>query len=370
MQTIRDKYRELVGGETNMRRDLIAMFIYNQTLLLAPICPHIADHIWQTVLKYDKSVFCASWPSVPEPDTIVLKSVDYLLDTIHSFRLRLASHNAIATGSGKGGKDAGKKKGKETAAGPAGKATHGTIYVAEEYPKWQATILAHMHSFYSKGQVPDNKVLAADFAKNINLKRYHKKVMPFVQMIKERIEVIGYERGLQQTCEFVETTILHDNLAYIVDALELEGLRLCPAEQASIETIKEECCPGSPHITFHAEPSVVVELVNRQPGSGYFSAAIQILSGDSVHKVKERMVREKIIKDVSHVQLYAYKDHKSAERTIPTNVQTEVNQQIYLKDEYLFGLEVEDHTVYVLTLAEMDLNKIFLGSSLTYTIHE
>jgi len=50
MHIARDKYRELVGGEENMNRDLITQFVIWQTQLLSPICPHIGDHVWKKVL--------------------------------------------------------------------------------------------------------------------------------------------------------------------------------------------------------------------------------------------------------------------------------------------------------------------------------
>ena len=42
----RDTYRELCGAN-NMHVDLVFQFIENQALLMAPICPHVADYIWQ-----------------------------------------------------------------------------------------------------------------------------------------------------------------------------------------------------------------------------------------------------------------------------------------------------------------------------------
>jgi leucyl-tRNA synthetase len=40
----RDTYRELCGAN-NMHVDLVFQFIENQALLMAPICPHVADYI-------------------------------------------------------------------------------------------------------------------------------------------------------------------------------------------------------------------------------------------------------------------------------------------------------------------------------------
>ncbi len=55
MQSARDKYRELVGGETKMNSQLIKVFLEVQTILLAPICPHLTEHIWKKILKNVRS---------------------------------------------------------------------------------------------------------------------------------------------------------------------------------------------------------------------------------------------------------------------------------------------------------------------------
>lgn len=45
MQACRDKYRELTSNE-GMHLDLVLKFIEIQALLMSPICPHVAEHIW------------------------------------------------------------------------------------------------------------------------------------------------------------------------------------------------------------------------------------------------------------------------------------------------------------------------------------
>lgn len=47
LQLARDRYREWCGGvEANMRADLCRRFIETQALIIAPICPHVAEHLW------------------------------------------------------------------------------------------------------------------------------------------------------------------------------------------------------------------------------------------------------------------------------------------------------------------------------------
>lgn len=44
LQAAKDKYREL--AIEGMHRDLVFQFIERQTLLLAPICPHLCEYTW------------------------------------------------------------------------------------------------------------------------------------------------------------------------------------------------------------------------------------------------------------------------------------------------------------------------------------
>lgn len=48
-QSVRDKYRELCLD--GMHVDLVTRFIEVQALLLAPICPHVAEHVWKLLGK-------------------------------------------------------------------------------------------------------------------------------------------------------------------------------------------------------------------------------------------------------------------------------------------------------------------------------
>ena len=61
LQTARDNYRELCSGSEEMNLDLIKRFIEVQTLLLAPICPHICEYIYQ-FLHPGKTIMNAKWP--------------------------------------------------------------------------------------------------------------------------------------------------------------------------------------------------------------------------------------------------------------------------------------------------------------------
>lgn len=56
LQAAKDKYREL--AIEGMHRELVFQFIEVQTLLLAPICPHLCEHIWSLLGKVLTLQFC------------------------------------------------------------------------------------------------------------------------------------------------------------------------------------------------------------------------------------------------------------------------------------------------------------------------
>ena len=62
------------------------------------------------------------------------------------------------------------------------------------------------------------------------MKKYMKKVMPYVQMVKERYELIG-ERALSLTSPFDEMKILKENSDYITGTLELQGINVSTTYQ-------------------------------------------------------------------------------------------------------------------------------------------
>lgn len=70
-QRARDTYRELCGGN-NMHVDLVFQFIERQALLMAPICPHVAEYIWELLGKKD-SILKARWPVAGDVDEKLVK---------------------------------------------------------------------------------------------------------------------------------------------------------------------------------------------------------------------------------------------------------------------------------------------------------
>ncbi|KPP77207.1 leucine--tRNA ligase, cytoplasmic-like [Scleropages formosus] len=280
-QAVKDKYRELTME--GMHRDLVFQFIENQTLLLAPICPHLCEHIW-TLLGKPGSLMNALWPVAGPVDEVLIRSSQYLMETAHDLRLRLKAYMQPPKS----------KKGDNK---PPEKPSHCTIYA-------------------NGGKLPDNKVLAGELGALPELKKYMKRVMPFVAMIKENLEKNG-PRVLDLELEFDEKAVLLENIVYLTNSLELDQMDVVFASEAD-DKIREDCCPGKPFCVFRTEPGVSVVLVNPQPGSGLFTTRVDIRQGDTKDSVVRRLSKvNRVIKDLARVKLMRYDDPVLGPRRVP-----------------------------------------------------
>ena len=120
--------------------------------------------------------------------------------------------------------------------------THATVFVAETYPPWQCTVLSTLREMYSKS-VPDNKAISVELGKKPELKKFMKKVMPFVAFTKERVAQVGLG-ALDLTLEFDGKAVLERDAAYLTNNLQLEGVEVKSSTESENEKMQEECRPG------------------------------------------------------------------------------------------------------------------------------
>lgn len=73
---------------------------------------------------------------------------------------------------------------------------------------------------------------------------------------------------------------------------QLEGLNVLYSDDSTAdEKIKEDCVPGTPHITFRHQPGVSINFVNPQPLSGLFEVKLTVMQGDTPAKLVSRLVK-------------------------------------------------------------------------------
>ncbi|KAJ7997238.1 hypothetical protein DPEC_G00226900 [Dallia pectoralis] len=347
-QAAKDKYREL--AIEGMHRDLVFQFIEMQTLLLAPICPHLCEHTWGLLGKTD-SLMKASWPVAGPVDEVLIRSSQYVMETAHDLRIRLKAYLAPP-----------KSKKGDTKAPP--KPSHCTIYVAMTYPSWQHSTLSLLgkHFKNNKGFLPDNKVIAMELGALPELKKYMKKAMPFVAMIKENLEKNG-SRALDLELEFNERAVLQENIVYLTNSLELDQIDVVFPSEAD-DKIKEDCCPGKPFSVFRSEPGVPVSLLNPQPANGLFTTTVVIRQGDSRDGIIRRLSKvNKFIKDMSKVKLMRFEDPVQGPRRVPV-LGMEEQGKITVTDKSSFNINLADRKVL---MTDNGLS-VDIGDSLVYLL--
>ena len=332
-QACRDRYRELSLGK--LHKGLTKRFIKNQVLILSPICPHICEHIWSFVGEKG-SILNALWPETQQVDEVLIKSCQYLLDAAHDFRLWHQSQSNPKPPKGVKPQDM-----------PKEKLTHGTIYVAEKFPEWQDSIISALKDLYigNSNEFPANNIVA-DKIKKLNLSnKYAKKSMPFAQKVKADVQAQGVS-VFEQSSQFSETEILSNNKDYLKQTLNLEEIEIVPAREAPSDKIRDECCPLKPMSNFYAAPHVLVEFINPQPCSGYFSVKVPVYQSDSLLKVKKRIMRASKIKSESSLSIYRYEDPIGGPLTIPV-LEEPLKGKVKCEDSCEFRTDFEKKVVHV-----------------------
>mmetsp|Transcript_36335 Transcript_36335/g.95193 ORF Transcript_36335/g.95193 Transcript_36335/m.95193 type:complete len:80 (-) Transcript_36335:80-319(-) len=76
-----------------------------------------------------------------------------------------------------------------------------------------------------------------------------KKVMPFVQFVREQVEVQGRD-ALSQVMPFDELATLKSNADYLRVTLGLEEIEVLPVSDSDNAKILDDCVPGNPFTLF------------------------------------------------------------------------------------------------------------------------
>ncbi|VBB28703.1 unnamed protein product [Acanthocheilonema viteae] len=294
-QSYRDKYREYCGGDTEMHVDMVFKWIETQAIILSPICPHVSEQIWQMLGK-DGFIVCAKWPVTPPVDDLITKKAEFLDGAIRDFRLRLKNHMNLK-----------QKKSNDT--NPPSEAV---IYFTVEYPTLQKEVLGLLNQYYQEGNgmLPDNKEISRRLGAIENLKKFMKKTMPFVQMIRENLAIYG-ESALDIACRFDQKEVLEQNLDYILSTLDLERVTITNVKEVVSANVVEMTYPGRPIIMYkEQEPGITIVFRNVDPCSGLFDIEIPIISGDTTAVVIRRLKR--LSKDIKQMALKMFLSAKQS----------------------------------------------------------
>jgi len=232
LQAARDLYRSACDAcRIPMQRSLIKRFVEVEALILSPISPHIADHIWRDVLHHDGFIWRdGKWPTPAKPvDQALLDQSAYVEGILNVFRVQIQKHC-------QGGRA---KKGKA----PAVKnppPTEAEIVYAEQFPDWVTKSYEVVNALYKEHHaMPNLKDVSAELGK-AKLGASMKKAMSKVAMIEDLFAKQG-ESALDCRLHFDEAALLQKMIPYIRGSLGLTTLNLVKSEKSD-----ERVMPGTP----------------------------------------------------------------------------------------------------------------------------
>ncbi|EMD35016.1 hypothetical protein CERSUDRAFT_116529 [Gelatoporia subvermispora B] len=245
LQTSRDWYRE-VTQDVGMHAELVEWWIRVAVLLITPIAPHFAEHIWTTALQESRSVHLAHWPASREVDRSVVDAAAYMRGTIKTMR---DAELALLKKMNKG------RQGQ--AAYDPKKPRAVRIFVATAFPAWQDQCVQIVKEAYAPeaGKVDDAKVKQLLIDQGL-IK--DKRAMPFIQLFKKRIGQFGAETVFRRTLPFSEVTVLQVILPYLKKTLNLVDAEVMLASDTLAsdradfnKMIVESAEPGNPAFEYY-----------------------------------------------------------------------------------------------------------------------
>jgi leucyl-tRNA synthetase len=229
MQIIRDWYRE-VTSNTSMHVETIQYWIRIATLIIAPIAPHFAEHIWTIILKEPQSIQLALWPTPTSPiDRTLLESSNYMRTTLKS--IRDAEVNLLRLMAKAKSKKSNNTSSETAIAFDPKKPKAVKIYIATSFPEWQDVCVGIVQEAYTKedDKVDDVKVKELLVKKGL-IK--DKRAMPFIQAFKKRMAEYGAQTAFRRTLPFAESQVLHELAPYLKKSLNLESVEIVSVEEA------------------------------------------------------------------------------------------------------------------------------------------
>ncbi|KAF8235841.1 leucyl-tRNA synthetase [Tricholoma matsutake] len=252
LQSARDWYRE-VASDVGMHSSLVTYWMRTAALLVMPIAPHFAEHIWSGILKQPSSIQLVLWPTPTQPvDRALLEAAAYMRGTTKTIRdaeAALVKMISKSQGKGKGpGKD-------DRVMFDSRKPKTVSVYVATAFPEWQDVCVQAVQQAYVKEEdrVDDVKVREVLTEKGL-IK--DKRAMPFVQAFKKRMQQFGAETAFRRALPFSESIVLNEMLPYLKKSLNLVDAEVIFVDEARkkaeqglpgyTKSIIESSEPGSP----------------------------------------------------------------------------------------------------------------------------
>jgi len=230
LQAARDYYKLI--AQQGMHVHLIHRYIEVQTLLMAPITPHSAEHVWKLLGK-EGFVVKGRWPVVVGGiDEKLVHEFEHLKTIISAFRAKLSFYI--------------QPKKNQTALPPPTKAI---IFVATEFPVWQQKFISYLRSMVNEEtkELPSTDHIAKAMTVDAELKPNVGAAMKMMDEIRADLKEKGLN-SLELRLPFEETHLIEENLEYISKAFGLTTVQVLTNDNQFKE--RGNPVPGKPTIVF------------------------------------------------------------------------------------------------------------------------
>jgi leucyl-tRNA synthetase len=268
----RDNYKLAMDAEKHMERmhrDVLWAYLEALAILLSPICPHFCQHMWHMTgldaARNIRFVFQAVWPKVTAGgfDLLLHRQINYLRDA--TLVLRKGYTEALVRSS-----KAPKQKADKQAQVVANRCT---LYIAADYPEWQATVLKLIDSAWEElnGRAadvhPERKLIIAKLrgALPAQDKKLVENSTKFANSALEDLAIRGAP-ALELTSPFSEQELLEAHLDFVLHDLGIqkkdveiktkhEGMAMPASQTQQVEVLTAtKALPGRPSPFFFFGP--------------------------------------------------------------------------------------------------------------------
>ncbi|KAJ2785278.1 cytosolic leucyl tRNA synthetase [Coemansia javaensis] len=222
-------------ADAGMHPALLRKLIVRQAILLCPITPHWAEHVWRTVLGEPASILDARWPA----------DLPASADREHSALVSAGRYVRKVVSS--------------PAPDVSGKVLD--IFVARDFPAWQEDVIAVLRANFDTTTARfDERQVAAALASRGPLGG--KKTTPFVQEIKRCVRCVG-PLAFDRSVGFDEVALLGEIMPYLqrilgfgaINVVDLAGGAVLREAQARAA---ESALPGEPRFLISSAPAGAV----------------------------------------------------------------------------------------------------------------
>jgi leucyl-tRNA synthetase len=275
MNAARDWYRsvaELISAK--MKKSLVLKFILAQAVMLSPIAPHFADHVWRNVLHKEGFIWShGRWPVAGPIDTLVLAQNDFLEETLSRMRIAIRDYCDPSKAAKRAKHTTGGSAPAPAAAAAITPPTEAVITVARGFPEWTVRTYTVLNELFDKNGgkgLPEIKAIVVELNKDKYFaanKHTLKKAMSKVDTVQQALNAELAKRALGGASpspsssssaataaaarpdaltlglKFPEKDLLVERLPYIVKALHLNVVKI---EEVDGD---EKVLPGFPGFT-------------------------------------------------------------------------------------------------------------------------